>query len=151
MTEKVKGFKTVFWNAQSVSSKSATVNEFLESLNANVINISETWLKEHMGDNIFNLEGCVTHRLDRLYLNSKGEEKRGGGLATIIQNNIRHDVLTKEDFEVMNENLELLTLKVSLPFTRKIYILNAYRPPSGNLDAFFLHIIKVLAKIRKIE
>ena len=49
----------------------------------------------------------------------------------------------------MNENVEILTLKVSLPFTRKIYILNVYRPPSGNKDEFFLHVIKALTKIKK--
>ena len=89
----MKGFKSIFWNAQSLmSTKEVNVFDYLNSLNSNVINICETWLKERMGENIFNLDGYVTHRLDRIYLNDEGEEKRGGGLATLIKNDIRHEI-----------------------------------------------------------
>ena len=89
-----------------------------------------------MGESMFTLDGFVTHRLGRQYLNAKGEVKRGGGLATIIQNEIRHEVMHEEELDIMSEDLELLTLKVSLPFTRKIFVLNTHRPPSGDIDIF---------------
>ena len=63
-----------------------------------------------------------------------GIVKKGGGLCTYVKNGIVCEELT--DMIISNKDIELHLVKYNLPFTRPIFIFNAYRPPSGDLDIF---------------
>ena len=130
-----------------MSNKDETVIEFLANLNMDVACLSETWLKENMGNNAFNMGGFITHRLDRTILNENGNVKRGGGLCTIVRNGLKHEILEGKFHKVMNENCELLTLKICLPCTRDIYVVSAYRPPDGNIIEFNATVGVALGKL----
>ena len=124
-----------------------TVIDFLGNLNADVMCLSETWLKENMGSDIFNIGGFITHRSDRVILNDNGAVKRGGGLCMIVKNGIKHEVLEGKYFNVMNDSCELMVLKVSLPYTRKIFVVSGYKPPNGNEVEFNAIIAVALGKL----
>ena len=40
------------------------------------------------------------------------------------------------DLQHCDVDIEMIGIKIKIPFTRDIYILNIYRPPSGNIENF---------------
>ena len=52
------------------------------------------------------------------------------------------------DLDRCNDDIELSVVKYNLPYTRKIYIMNVYRPPMGDIENCFNHMQECINIIR---
>ena len=48
------------------------------------------------------------------------------------------------DMTTCSDNVEIMSLSLTLPFTRRIFLIDVYRPPSGNIDSFLDEMSDVL-------
>ena len=126
-----KGLDIMFWNVRSLPNKLDTIIHETNNIKPDVMNISESWLHPNIDDSEVSIQGYNLVRQDRGFHND-GKIKRGGGLCTYLKFAIIFEVIT--NLQYCDIDIEMLVIKVKLPFTRDIYVLNVYRPPSGNLE-----------------
>ena len=103
----------------------------MESSNAHIVCLSETWLKNEFPASLVHIPGYSLYRYDRKWSNVRGHTKRGGGLATYIKTDITHSGEELGDLNNSCKDIELQCLSINLPQTRKIVFVNVYRPPQG--------------------
>ena len=114
--------------------------------NRNIINVCETWLHDNIDDNEISVNGYGVVRSDRGH-NQDGSIRRGGGVCTYIKQGINFE--EQHELYCSNADIEMMVIKLMLPFTRDIYILNVYRPPSGDVDNFVNILQNVITSIRR--
>ncbi len=90
--------------------------------------IQETFLNENTPDSLLNIPEYNFFRNDRTAASGK---RSGGGLITYTQNKYQYEYLL--DKSVCTPDIEYQVTKLILPETRDSYIINVYRPPSGNI------------------
>ena len=78
-------FKVLFWNVRSLHSKFDVISHELNNISADIINISETWLREEMENHVVNINNYSLIRNDRTIIGENGIIKRGGGICTYIR------------------------------------------------------------------
>lgn len=125
--KRVEGqFSAIHLNMRSIKNKADTLEIFLQSLIAkfSVIILTETWLTK---------EDIPPHLLGYKCETVCREEKRGGGIAIYLKDNLQCQIM--DDFTRMNENVESLFVKVSNTIVAALY-----RPPSGNMQEFMYSI-----------
>lgn len=98
-------------------------------INLHTLCISETWYKPDLTDNMVGLDGYTIERLDR---SSQGHSRQGGGICIYVHNSINHQPHTSS--WVTNTDIEVIYITLLPSHGRRIFLLNAYRPPNGNLD-----------------
>ena len=64
-----------------------------------------------------------------------------------IKNTIQYSVFDNPIHNVNNADLEMTSLKISLPNVRPIFVVSIYRPPSRLTDNFRTHISNMLNDI----
>ena len=128
-----KGFRIVFWNIRSISNKIDSLRIKLQDENISILVITESWLKPDIPDALIHVDGYTVHRLDRSSINEQGYLKRGGGIIVYIVNTLSFDVINGDLYNVSNNDIELTTLCINRPHTRRLYLLSVYRPPTGNV------------------
>ena len=146
------GMKVIFWNVRSLYSKFDVISHELTKTSADIVNISETWLREEMEDHFVTIRNYSLIRNDRSIIDDDGRVKRGGGICTYIKQGLTFKVV--HELSLCNNDIELSVIQYNLPHTRKIYILNIYRPPAGDLDPFFKALqdcINVLRTTDKLD
>lgn len=133
--KKMKGFKIVSINVRSLLSKWDQFQyAFLDGA-LDVIYCNETWLVEQIPDSMVVNKNYSIYRLDRKCLNVKHTVKTGGGICTFVSKRCTTDKVAYEKFNVSNENLELLCLKINCGKNKSLAVMNVYRPPSGNVNS----------------
>lgn len=101
----------VTWNARGIRHKSQELFEFLIQNNVHICLVTETWL---------NCSITLNHRGYYIYRNDR--ETRGGGVAIIIKNSIRHELLP-----VCNTHIiENIGIKVPLSNDEHVNIFSCY-------------------------
>ena len=130
-----KGLKVLFWNVRSLYNKFDSISHEIKKMEPDILNISESWLQVNLPDHLVNIPNYSLIRNDRTTTSPNGNIKRGGGLCTYIKQGINFDV--KSEYALCTDNIELSVVLYNLPCTRKIYVLNVYKPPMGDLDIFF--------------
>ena len=143
-----KGLKVLFWNIRSIYNKIDSVRHEINEQQPDIVNINETWLNDTISDNEINITGYNLMRLDR-GRDEFGTIKRGGGICTYIKNGLICNNLP--DFDIIDKNIELSTIKYHLPHTRDIYVLNVYRPPNGDIDVFIECLQNCVSELRDIR
>lgn len=102
-------FKLISLNVRSLRKHGPDVRNLLDLTNPNIVCIQETWHSN------FNAPGYTTLKMER-------PSERGGGIACICRNDM--------DFQVtkmgITDDLEYILVK-----SKKIEVLNIYRPPNG--------------------
>ena len=111
-----------------------------------IFNISETWLNRNILDKEIAIYGYTLIRYDRP-LNPDNTIKKGGGICTYVKEGIIFKDL--DEFACLNDNIEMSVIRFKLPFTRDIYVLNIYRPPSGDTDIFLNALQHCVTTIRE--
>ena len=111
----------------------------------NILAITESWLKPNLPNSIIDITGYNIHRQDRILANRAGKEKRGGGLLLYIRNDIIYDSIVGDTFNITNMDIEITTLSIRRPHTRKMILILVYRPPNGNI----VHAIEYLNNLVK--
>ena len=113
-----------------------------------ILCLNETWLKSGFDNDLVNIQGFSLYRLDRAWSQDGKTIKRGGGLAMYINSDLSHSSTDLAHLNISSENIELQCLTVSIPKTRKIVLLNTYRPPQGDLSEFKYSIKDTIAKVK---
>lgn len=110
-------------NAQSAVNKGNDLELLFDQSNVNfdIIMITETWYNDD--SDIFRLPSHDTYFSNRIL-------KRGGGLSILTKKGIDCDVLS--DYSFITKDVEVLCLR-----NGQIVFAVFYRPPDGNLLAFF--------------
>ena len=82
----VKGLKLVHMNVRSLPKKIDQLRILLHNSTIDMLTLSETWLREGLVNNLYDLEGYKLFRCDRLVESQTGgwgvrrkQKKRGGG------------------------------------------------------------------------
>ena len=129
----LKGIVIVYWNVRSIVNKLEQIHQYISNNGIDVLCISETWMHERISDAQIKLKGYNLIRLDRKHNNAS---TRGGGLCIFIKDHYSFTGCTEACFNVTNNDIELQTIQINLKYTRPIFIINLYRPPSGNAEVF---------------
>lgn len=142
-----KGLKIAHFNVRSFLPKVDSIKLWLLGQDLDVATFSESWLNSSIQTSLLALDSYDVIRLDR----STGH--RGGGLLTLINKNkkIICDPLKLTHLNISNKNAEIQVLQIKPGHIKKMVILNCYRPPSGNIDAFMDHIYNILDQINKLN
>ena len=127
----------MYWNVRSLLNKFDSIKEEIDMLKPDVLNISESWLHSNVAEEEIHIAGYNLIRQDRGNYDD-GSIKRGGGLCIYIKQGIIFEKMFVLDH--CDVDLEMIGIKIKLPFTRDMFVLNAYRPPSGNLDRYVFRI-----------
>lgn len=122
---------TLVWNARSLatnfqSSKIPELSRLIFKVNAKIILISETWLKE---SSILNIPHFTCHRTDR----------ERGGVCVLIHNSIPHKFFK----QTVEEHAEAISVKI-LDNNREITITSLYCSPSNDRSHALAFFSKVL-------
>ena len=96
-----------------------------------ILFLSETWLTDAISDSLLDMPGYNLHRLDRDITLGKN---RGGGIVAYVKEGIKATMLT--DRCVSTPGIEMMVLKMSLEYTKPIYIVCVYRPPDQVVSTF---------------
>ena len=99
-----------------------------------------------MPDHFVNIPNYSMLRNDRNIVLANGTIKHGGGLCTYIRQGINFN--TMNELEICNDDIEMSEVKYNLPRTRKIYVLNVYKPPMGEIENCIEKIQQCLSTIR---
>lgn len=109
--------------------------------------ITETWLSSLIPDGLISIPGYTVVRGDR------SSHKRGGGLVCYFHETTftsvefsKHQNLWKS-----NSDIELQVFEFKVRNTKKIILLNVYRPPSGTADSFIDILTDTLQSISNLE
>ena len=143
LIEKSSNLKVLYLNARSCKNKTIEINDLIVESNADVIFISETWLKDK--DNI-TVTALLPNNFDIVYRNRKFRE--GGGVAIIYRNCLK--VLPSAYISNDFSSFESCYLKVQTPDSKVCFFSCIYRPP--NSDKFrlpfsiFIHDFNDLCK-----
>ena len=98
-----------------------------------VIAVSETWLNDDMNMNDFALDNYSIFNINRPH-------KRGGGVLLYVLN--KHESKIFAEFsKCIDEVIEYVTVEITIPHCKNIFLSCMYRPPGGNIDIFneYLH------------
>lgn len=133
------GLGFIHLNVRSLVPKMDMIRIWANTTNADIIIISETWLKKSVSDEFISIEGFKVYRTDRV--------GKGGGVAIYVKSKFLSSVtlsLTKA------KQFEILTVKVNISKDADITVVGCYRPPSASKDAF-QSISEILHKINDSE
>ena len=146
-----KGFRIHFWNARSLPNKIEQFRILLDEHKPQIFCINETWLKHMIPDNLIQADDYKLFRLDRISLNLQGFTKRGGGIAVYIKNCVQFEALTEPPFQGSTEDLEFMTFKIIRKCTKPLYLINLYRPPTGDLENMYTSLSQLLSSLDNID
>ena len=91
--------------------------------------MTETWLDPSVGSEELSIPGYYFIRLDR---DRSVCKKRGGGVCVYVKNKYKCSTVT--DMSLSAPSIEVLSILLELPVTRKIYLVGVYRPPSAKYN-----------------
>ena len=111
-------------NARSCKNKTTEINDLIVEKNADVVFISETWLKDN--DNI-TVTALLPNNFDIVYSNRKS--RTGGGVAIIYRNCLK--VLPTSYVSNDFTSFESCHLKVETPDSKICFFSCIYRPPNS--------------------
>lgn len=124
-----RGFKLLSWNIRSLYSKFNEFVAIIDKIQPLVICLWETWLTANLPDDWVAIDDYTLIRLDRC------SKRKGGGVCIYVKNKYQCNSVKYNHLNSSNSDVELLGVEIILPSTTPLFVLNCYRPPSGNLDA----------------
>ena len=80
----IRGLHYVHGNIRSLFHKMSQIKQYLLDSNISCLGLSETWLTDNIPDSMLYIPGYQLIRLDRKWLNLRGQVKKGGGFAVIL-------------------------------------------------------------------
>lgn len=118
------GLKIVHLNVRSLLPKMDMVRIWIESTDADIVIISETWLTKSITNEDINVHGYNVFRSDR--------PKKGGGVAIYVKSRFGASVVLSES---LCKQMEFLALNVEIFKSLSITVVGCYRPPSASREA----------------
>ena len=124
ITSEIRGFKIALLNVTSLTKHVDELKVFMSNTPLDVLTINESKLDLVNGDRLVNLEGYNIVRRDR--------NKHGGGVCFYLRNTITFS----RQYQLENDDLELIALEIQKPNSCPFLIATWYRPPNTPLDYF---------------
>lgn len=121
-------FHAALFNARSVCNKAVMLQELVLEKKIKLMAITETWLKE--GDDAIITDLCPPNFNHYFKNRSSAKRSRGGGLAFLVSNEIKSEVLASES----HETFESLTIKLN--GRKSLLLVLLYRPPPSQKNNF---------------
>lgn len=122
-----KKLRVVQWNADGITNKKIELEEKLRIWQADIVIIQETKLRQSQKTPLFT--GYTTVRKDRKYIR-KDEDRKGGGLITLVKKNIPYRRLRGWK----GKTTEGLSLLINMSTKQRIRVTNVYRPPINHRE-----------------
>ena len=97
---------------------------FISTSKIHILSINETRLDSTISDNEVYLPGCELIRLDR--------NRNGGGVCCYVRSNLNYRIRN----DLMNDNLEFLTIEISKPRSKPLIISTRYKPPDSPVSVY---------------
>lgn len=142
----LNGKKIILQNIQSLNKYLADLKNDERFKQADIICLTETWLKPNESTDNFMLEGYQFHHLPRhaayrddSEMHSNLRLSKGGGVGVYLKNEQEYDIIS-----LFGMNIEVIGLKMKL---ENVLVLSVYRPKSVNLTAFLENFQQVLNSI----
>lgn len=127
--KEIKGFIIAHLNIRSCLPKIDSLRADLCDANVDVLCLSETWLKSSITDDLVSVDGFLLEHLDRSPLSG---HKQGGGVGIYCKASINY--IPIKTHWVSNNDIELICITLLPVNSRKMNIINVYRPPKGNVN-----------------
>ena len=124
ITSEIRGFKIALLNVNSLTKHIDELKVFMANKPLDVLAINESKLDLVDSDRLVNLEGYNIIRRDR--------NKHGGGVCFYLRNTITFS----RQYQLENDDLELIALEIQKPNSCPFLIATWYRPPNTPLDYF---------------
>ena len=127
-------------NVMSLAPKIDELHEVINSNDIDIACITETWLRNHIDDNIVTLSGFRLVRLDR-------STSQHGGVCMYVKNDIQCKILRDlldDKFEVVWVHIRPNCLPRGIPC---IVMGTLYHPPTANNQEISDHLLKCLSVI----
>lgn len=138
--KKKKGFCISHLNIRSMVPKMDELKcHFLDG-QIEIVGISETWLHSKIESALIQVDEYHIIRQDRC----QTLKKRGGGLCLYVADYL---LVEKCDKDVNNNNLELLSIRISQQNWKGLSVILVYRPPNGDIDYFFEKMREVVQSL----
>ena len=119
-----KGIKVAHLNVRSMRNKAVELQQYLLSNPYDVLCLSETWLDEHLSDNMVSVNGYKFERKDR--------GSNGGGVGCYIKDKYTY----VRRFDLESDEIELMWLEIKQVNTKSLFVGVTYRKPSQH-NSFF--------------
>lgn len=117
-------FKVAHINARSLLAGFNEIRDYIIENNYDIFMITETWLGEHIDNEVVNIAGYNLVREDRSW--------RGGGVGMYLKTSINFNIVQVSHYEP----LEQMWLKITL--NNKVYAFGVfYHPPNTNKNDMF--------------
>ena len=117
----LKGITTLHWNCRSLFPKMVEISVIQAQSQAEIFILSETWLTDAVPNSLIEIPGYCLMRLDRCRTTGK---QRGGGLVMYVKKGLEACIV--DDLCVSKPSIETLGIKLSLKYTKPIYIIGIY-------------------------
>lgn len=141
----LKGLKFVHLNARSLLAHWEEISAEFLTRDFEVVVVTETWLHSLVSDSLISKEGYHLIRLDRHTLNQHGYAKQGGGICVYVRDDFNVD--RSNCFVSSNADYELLHLKLTKGFHKRINLIGVYRPPSGSYKSCVDELDRICTEI----
>lgn len=138
----VKGLKFAHINIRSLLPKIDILSHDMFQSEIDLLAISESWLKESIGDGFICLDGYNLERLDCAVMSKDGTIKGGGGICVYIKSSILYNI--NRSSWVSSKDIEVLYLTLKFPNCRDIMFVLFYHPPEGNLHSALSEISTIV-------
>ena len=119
---------------------------------------TETWLSEKYVDGILSIPGAQLYRndrgsVDRLQYDERAVPRRGGGVAIYVRDKWVPFVTICTVGTTITGDYEILSLKITKPGFRNLFISVVYKPPTGKIQQCLKYFEQLFSdrEIRKRE
>lgn len=143
----LKGFRCLHLNCCSILRKIDLIRYTLVNVTKfEFYCFTESWLKPDIDSCLFEINDYSLVRSDRSLLSSSGSFVHGGGILCYVSSHLTFEVFGSP---YISADLEMLVIIINRQDQRRLYLINIYRPPSGNVEFAINIITDVVKKIRR--
>ena len=119
--------KIIHYNCRSIKNKQFELFKYMNKQNVDILCLNETFLNSE--DHNFN------HINHHTIIRNDRTHKKGGGIAMILKNNIKFNVIQKAS----NENEEYIAIEIDTPRDKdKLLLISTYVHPNSNTNFDFI-------------
>ena len=119
-------------NIQSLKPKLPDLrNDIYQTYSFDILALSELWLQPNIPDRLLTIDGYSLYRRDRP--DSLKLPKGKGGVAVLVRNTLRSELLPTPVTGINDSNLEIIWVRVRLGKGRSVLVASVYRVPVNTM------------------
>ena len=126
-----KGLTIAYWNIRSFFNKFEEFVHCLNSTDAEIFCLGESWMTDQITTDMISVEGYNIARADR---DKNSAKSKGGGLLLYYKQGLK--VFPIDQATKCTRDYEILTVRLELTGVKEIYYLFVYRPPDGDIVTY---------------